>query len=215
LAQVGSDPAALRDPWAMDAMPLFVILFMWLSVLMGTIFGFIYGFASGPAKICHCHPKYTLMVFAMDNVWAPFLGCNGRLLRIFTSLGEITAGIGLIIGLWGDAFCWFPKGLDDLAKALIIVAGCGLMTLAWVAASIHKYIDGSRLVNGPLASSLTIFTLIRIFFNGPVLRFNQLLCTYFCMGLVVIALITLVCNKIWGQHQSAVEKDNKKLKGMA
>merc|ERR550525_718982 len=129
-------------------------------------------------------------------------------------MGELSAGIGLLVGLWGDALHLFNPELCDLAKALIVVAGCGLMTLAIVAASMHKYIDDSPGANGCLSVLLVFFVLIRIFVNGPGSWANQLLCTVLCGLVLVVAFIALIVNQIRGIHQDSVKNENEQLQKM-
>merc|ERR1719361_1398508 len=114
-----------------------------ISLLLGTVMGVVFGFMKGLAKLLPFHPGFKAMAYGFPHVYGPFLGLPGRILLPLVGIGETLAGVGLLLGLWIDTFGGFPKSTSNVFKALAIVAGVALMTLGFVAAFVHKYIDGT------------------------------------------------------------------------
>mmetsp|Transcript_6911 Transcript_6911/g.19564 ORF Transcript_6911/g.19564 Transcript_6911/m.19564 type:complete len:202 (-) Transcript_6911:154-759(-) len=183
----------------------------WITVILGTIPALMMGCVGGTGKIIPGHPMNKAMSYGFANVFGPFLGCPGTPLRLIIGLGEMFAGIGLLVGLWGDAFDAFGKDLSDLAKALIIVAGVVFFIVAAVAAMMHKYIDGSPGMPAGMAVISLIFTLLRVFFLGPDKIPNQIIATVLSVLVMIGVLIAMAINRTAGLHEDQVEEENKKL----
>jgi len=189
---------------------------MWITVVLGTIIGIVFGLGQGLGKLLPFLPFNKAASHGFANVWGPFLGLPGTPLRIFIGLGETVAGLGLLVGLWGDAYDAFDESLSNTVKALAIVAGFSLMTCAFVAAFVHKYVDGTAgmALPGVMGILCLIFTLIRVFCVEPETWASQMLATWLVLIDIVLAIITLIINRMSGKHESEVEDENKKLQEM-
>mmetsp|Transcript_81440 Transcript_81440/g.263791 ORF Transcript_81440/g.263791 Transcript_81440/m.263791 type:complete len:199 (-) Transcript_81440:98-694(-) len=198
---------------------MLVGFFTWVTVIMGTVLALFFVALPGAGKLISGHPFKPNMVFGFDKVFGPFLGCPGIFLRIFIGVGELAAGLGLLIGLWGDALGLYDKDLSALAKSLIIVAGVALMTLCVTASSMHYYLDGHpHMFLAMLSVLCLIFVFLRTFLIEPTTWATQMLCVGFCGALVLLAFVTIIFNKLFGKHQNEVREENlefQKLTGAA
>eukprot|EP00416_Gambierdiscus_australes_P040771 CAMPEP_0171104330 /NCGR_PEP_ID=MMETSP0766_2-20121228/60436_1 /TAXON_ID=439317 /ORGANISM="Gambierdiscus australes, Strain CAWD 149" /LENGTH=196 /DNA_ID=CAMNT_0011564939 /DNA_START=66 /DNA_END=656 /DNA_ORIENTATION=+ len=188
---------------------------LWATVAMGTCLGLSNTLLSGAAKIFPCHPQSKAMEYGFNNVYAPFLGfSSGTPLRICVGLGEFCAGVTLLVGLWGEGLQLWSGGLSDASKAAVIVSGVALWIVSGVAALMHEYLDGAMGPPSCLAVLAMVFTVVRMFWFGPVTVAMQVLCTLLSMVIMLGALVVIIINKEHGQHQSAVEQENKQLQKM-
>jgi len=89
------------------------------------------------------HPINKAMVFGFENVYGPFMGCPGTILRVLVGGGEFCAGGGILLGVWIDALGLGGGPFCDGIKALLIVAATGLMCAAFSAGAMHIYVDKS------------------------------------------------------------------------
>merc|ERR1712176_275221 len=80
------------------------VIFMWISVIIGTLIGGFAGFVAGPSKIVEGHPMNKAMAYGFEYVYGPFIGYSGTQLRMMIGYGEVVSGIGIIAGVWIDAF---------------------------------------------------------------------------------------------------------------
>merc|ERR1712008_461103 len=94
--------------------------------------------------------------------------------------GDIVGGIGLLVGLWCDAFSVFEEDLSDTSRALVIVAGVAMMNLELVASFMHSYVDGcaKAAFPGTMAVVSLIFVLMRVFMVEPRAWESQMLATW-------------------------------------
>jgi len=183
---------------------------MGITILLGTVSGALHGFG-GLVKLIPCGPG-AKMASRFNQVWGPFLGCPGTCLRILIGLGELSAGFGILVGVWADAFGAFDDDLSDIVKALCIVAGVSLAVVGFSAAMMHCYIDNQTcspaLILGIIS---TIFTLIRVFAVDPQHDLGQAVATWLTLIVLVFAAIAMTINYLKGKHESTVQEANEKL----
>lgn len=119
-----------------------------VSAVLGTGLGIVFGWVLGPAKLsassrCISAPGIEI---GFKSVYGPLLGLKGELLQKFLGIGEIVAGWIVLICVWFDIFCLFPKfarsavvvDIDDFMNGMAIVAAVGLIAEMGVAAAMHQ-----------------------------------------------------------------------------
>ena len=146
---------AIMDPTALAE---------YLSIFLGTILGLVQGCFGGLSKIIPIGLMGVKMSKAFNQVYGPFLGFPGTCLRIIIGLGEACAGIGIMLGVWGDAFAAFDEELSNLVRALCIVAGSALMVVGFVGGMMHYYVDAAPCTPPTILGCISlVFTLLRVF----------------------------------------------------
>jgi len=187
----------------------------WFTTIVGTPVALIAFVMAGAGKAIPLHPMNKAMVFGFENVFGPFLGMPGMILRLIIGIGEMVGGCGLLIGLWGDACGGFGGEFGDVVKSLIIVASVALFIVWSVASLMHQYIDHMpNLVTILLAIVSLLIVLIRMFWCGPEYVENQVMCTVLSILCMLGAVATVFINKFFGKHESAVDEQNKELAKM-
>merc|ERR1719414_2113386 len=104
--------------------------------------------------------------------------------------------------------------MSNTFKALAIVAGVGLMTLGFVAAFMHWYLDrmGPKFIFPLLMAIIsTIFVGLRMWGVEPETWATQMVATWLSFLPIIMAVMVLLINKMNGKHESTVEDENKKL----
>jgi len=186
-----------------------------LTILLGTVLGLVQGCFGGFAKLAPCGMMSVKMSKGFNQVYGPFLGFPGTFLRIIIGLGETSAGICIILGVWGDALDIFDEELRNLVRALCIVAGSALMVVGFVAGMMHYYVD-AKLCSPPavLGCIALIFTLTRIFAVEPRSVNAQWLATWLTSLVMVMAIVAMIVNHFFGQHESLVREANAELNAL-
>jgi len=223
-------------------MPSASSFFLWVSVIIGSGIGILYGAVTGPGKLLSVKPYdgiHGIMVHGFENVYGPFLGVDGRILRKSSGIGEIVAGLGLVLGLWIDLLAFTPEALGDLMRTLVIAAAMALLVWSGVGAiMLHHLSEWSedrcdkesaqkvQLVGHdwkydqsvppqviPLlyAIQLTILVVIRIIGYGPRLLGFQVLLTLLMAAYLGMAGGLIYHNKDNGLHRKELLREAREL----
>jgi len=187
----------------------------YLTIFLGTVLGLVQGCFGGFAKLVPCGLMGVKMSKGFTRVYGPFLGFPGTFLRIIIGLGETSAGICIMLGVWGDALDLFDEDCRNLVRALCIVAGSALMVVGFVAGMMHYYVD-AKLCSPPavLGCIALIFTLTRIFAVEPRSVNAQWLATWLTSLVMVMAIVAMIVNHFFGQHESLVREANAELNAL-
>jgi len=183
-----------------------------LTIFLGTILGLVQGCFGGLSKLIPIGLMGVKMSKAFNQVYGPFLGFPGTCLRIIIGLGEACAGIGIMLGVWGDAFAAFDEELSNLVRALCIVAGSALMVVGFVAGMMHYYVDAAPCTPPTILGCISlVFTLLRVFAVEPRSWDAQWLATWLTSLVMVVAVFAMFVNHFYGQHESLVREANEEL----
>eukprot|EP00419_Tripos_fusus_P027262 CAMPEP_0172720948 /NCGR_PEP_ID=MMETSP1074-20121228/78041_1 /TAXON_ID=2916 /ORGANISM="Ceratium fusus, Strain PA161109" /LENGTH=294 /DNA_ID=CAMNT_0013546575 /DNA_START=52 /DNA_END=936 /DNA_ORIENTATION=- len=185
--------------------------FLFISVLLGLVIGTTHGCISGAGRVLPMHPLAELMKFGFERVWGPFLGLRSPIARLLTGLHEMLDGVALLICVLFDAFGFFGEELSSLAKALSIVTGISCMFHSIIGAMINYFIDGTPGIQGHLALASGAFVLLRLCVAGPETFSGQTMCAWLSFVPVCVAMFILLANKLYGQHQSFVHGEKRRL----
>lgn len=185
--------------------------FLFISVLLGLVIGTAHGCISGAGRVLPMHPLAELMRHGFERVWGPFLGLRGPVARILTGLHEMLDGVCLLICVLCDAFGFFDEELSSISKALSIVAGISCMLHGIVGAMVSYFLDGAPGIHGHLALASGLFVLLRLCVAGPETFEGQMLCAWLSFVPVGVAMFILLVNKFYGQHQSIVLGEKRRL----
>eukprot|EP00929_Paragymnodinium_shiwhaense_P058163 TRINITY_DN2912_c0_g1_i1.p1 TRINITY_DN2912_c0_g1~~TRINITY_DN2912_c0_g1_i1.p1 ORF type:complete len:359 (+),score=121.86 TRINITY_DN2912_c0_g1_i1:242-1318(+) len=137
------------------------VAWLWVGRVSCTLLGLFWGLLAGPGKLLPFHPFYSKMQPLFEKCIGPFFGLPGALLRGVIGLAEATAGIGMLLAVWGVA----EKILDDaeLVDVLVPMAGVGAITLGLGIAYYHIKLEGNpgaAVVSLPLAILIVVSSLI-------------------------------------------------------
>jgi len=197
--------------WLCPTMSVICGFFLILSVLLGIVIGTVHGCISGAGRVLPMHPLAELMRHGFDRVWGPFLGLHSPAARILTGLHEMLDGICLLVCVLFDAFGFFGKELSSIAKALSIVTGISCMFHGTVGALINYFLHGAPGTHGHLALASGFFILLRLCLAGPETFGAQMLCAGLSFVPVAVAMFILLANTLYGQHQSLVHGERRRL----
>lgn len=185
------------------------------TIVLGTILGVVQGCFGGLPKLVPIGLMGVKMSKGFNQVYGPFLGFPGTCLRIVIGSGEACAGIGILVGVWGDALGFFDEELSNLVRALCIVAGSALMVVGFVAGMMHYYIDAKPCTPPTLLGCIAlVFTLGRMFAVEPRSWDAQWLATWLTSIVMVAAVFALFANHFYGKHESLVREANDELNAM-
>jgi len=183
-----------------------------LTIFLGTVLGLVQGCFGGFAKLAPCGMMSVKMSKGFNQVYGPFLGFPGTCLRLVIGLGEASAGIFIMFGVWGDALDVFDDELRNLVRALCIVAGSALMVVGFIAGMMHYYIDATPYSPPAVLGCIAlIFTLVRIFAVEPRSLDAQWLATSLTSLVMVMTAAALLINLFFGKHESHVRQANEEL----
>lgn len=187
----------------------------WTAVIFGTPLALITLVHAALPKLlpASAMTRAKVMYDGFEYVWGPFLGCVGTATptRIFVGIGELMCSLTLLVFLWSDVdtLNLLPWPLVDLGRGLVIVCGTGLFITYTTATLVHMYTDGSPKMDAACLAGLSLFiTLWCMFLNGPDLYQDKVLCTLLCLCEICGAVLTVVVNRKYGQHQSFTAEAN-------
>lgn len=112
---------------------------------------------AGAGKLVPAHPMYKEMEPGFAKLMGPFFGLPGGLLRVVLGLAYLSAGLGLLTGIWGEYLKKFDGDLLALDQALLVCVPIGVITIHLGALFFHLAIEGNP---GPPAMFIPMMCLL-------------------------------------------------------
>eukprot|EP00933_Yihiella_yeosuensis_P061315 TRINITY_DN64116_c0_g1_i1.p1 TRINITY_DN64116_c0_g1~~TRINITY_DN64116_c0_g1_i1.p1 ORF type:complete len:247 (+),score=26.83 TRINITY_DN64116_c0_g1_i1:81-743(+) len=112
-----------------------------VSLVVGSLFGFMFVFVPGLGKLLSAHPMNEEMRYAF-RITQKWSGIDGHFLRISIGMCYVIAGVGLLVGVWGEHLKMFKGDTLLIIQALLVCAPIGVISIHLFAMWYHFALEG-------------------------------------------------------------------------